>query len=449
MNSLITQEYERLWDDPKLQERIEEGIRAHRQSDACIRVTDFKGAPIPGVTVTAEQHDSAFHFGANIFKLGDFPQEQLNRDYEDAFCGLFNGATVPFYWRTLEPEQGRPRFSEHSVPISRRPPPDQVVRFCQKRGLRMHGHTFSWAMRKWNIPDWLPEDPAEAAPFWEKRMRELAERYGDSIKRWDIVNEATADFIHLPKFIERNVAFPMQEKYEEAAFEWAGKYMPADNRLDLNEDTGVWGEDRRAAFTDLIKRIQTSGGRLGGIGMQFHFFQDHDLNPILNGQSYTPEHLLKVLDYYGQFELPLHVSEITITAPGNSSEGLETQATLVRNFYRLWFSHPAMEGITWWNMPDGAAAPGENKVYSGLVFSDMSPKPSYLALQNLIRHEWRTRTQGVTDEDGCFRFRGFHGTYRLGTDSGQADAGIESAITLEPGKDAQQQIRLYRDFGHA
>ncbi len=120
MNSLVSPAYNKLWANPALQTRINEGIRLHRQSDAVIRVTDYAGKPLPGVKVVAAQHDSSFHFGANIFKLGDYADEQLNRDYEDAFCTLFNGATVPFYWRALEPEQGRPRWAEHSVPLARR-----------------------------------------------------------------------------------------------------------------------------------------------------------------------------------------------------------------------------------------------------------------------------------------------------------------------------------------
>ena len=434
MNALVTPAYEKIWSDPALQNRIDEGIRRHRQSDAVIRVTDYEGRPLAGVKVVAAQHDSPFQFGANIFKLGEYADERINRGYEDAFCGLFNGATVPFYWRTLEPERGRPRFAEHSVPIARRPPPDRVARFCEERGLRMHGHTFVWNNRKWNFPDWLPENPDEAAPFWEKRIREIAERYGSRIKRWDVLNEHTAGGTRF-----------MQPDYAEKSFAWAEKYLPADARLDINETTGVWGlrrADYPAEYVALIERLLAAGRRIGAIGLQFHIFTDEELLRVLAGEHFKPETLFSTLDLHARFGLPLHISEITLTAPGNSREGLEAQALVARNFYRLWFSHPLVEGITWWNLPDGGAAQGENKVYSGLLFEDMTPKPSYLALQNLIRREWRTRVEGVTDENGEFRFRGFHGGYLLTTANERADSGIQSAVTLEPGKIANQLIRL-------
>jgi GH35 family endo-1,4-beta-xylanase len=435
MNSIITEKYNETWSDPKLVARIDEGIRTNRQSEGVIRITNFEGKPLKGISIKVEQHDSSFNFGANIFKLGDFPQASLNRKYEDAFCNIFNRATVPFYWRSLEPEQGRPRFSEHSVPIARRPPPDYVVRFCKEKGLRMHGHTLVWNYQKWSTPDWLPADPDQAAPFWEKRIKEIAERYGDDIPSWDVVNEIVCHYEKNPD------GMAMQPNYGSTSFDWAQKYFPAETRLDINEATGAW-DMKDQEYTQLIEGFLKEKRRIGAIGLQFHQFKDKNLIKLLEGESFLPTDLLDALDHYSQFKLPLHISEITLTAPENSKEGLEAQALVAKNLYRLWFSHAAVEGITWWNLPDGGAAPGEDKVYSGLLFEDMSPKPSYTVLQDLIRNEWRTQTEGTTDEDGYFRFHGFHGTYRIFTDSKGSDAGMQSAITLEQGKTAQQLIHL-------
>ena len=425
MNILISNNYKQLWSDDVLQSRIDEGIRRNRQSDAVIRVKDFDGKPLPGARIEIKQYDSEFYFGSNIFKLKDFENDVLNQKYEEAFCDLFNAATVPFYWRTLEPEQGRPRFSKHSVPIARRPSPDGVVEFCQERGLRMHGHTLVWHMRKWAIPDWLPENPEAAAPYWEKRIKEIAERYGNHIKRWDVLNEAVVDY--------KGIGQPMQQDYELQSFKWAEKYLPEDSRFDINETTSAW-DLSCSKYTQLIERLIRAKLPLGGIGIQFHLFSDEELSRMLSGEDKKPEELFRALDHYAKFGLPIHVSEITLPSALNDEESLKDQATAACNLYRLWFSHPSVEGITWWNFPDGAAAPGE-ELHSGLLFEDMTPKPAYYALQDLIHREWRTELKGVTDTDGCFRFRGFHGTYNITTDTG-----IQSAITLEPGKNSEQMI---------
>ena len=61
----------------------------------------------------------------------------------------------------------------------------------------------------------------------------------------------------------------------------------------------------------------------------------------------------------------LHLSEITITSPGNDTKGQQIQAVIAQNLYRLWFSCKNMMGITWWNIVDDCGAPGEPSV-SGL-----------------------------------------------------------------------------------
>jgi len=124
-----------------------------------------------------------------------------------------------------------------------------------------------------------------------------------------------------------------------------------------------------------------------------------------------------------------------LTAPDNSPEGLEAQADVARKLYRLWFSHPSVEGITWWNLPDGGAAPGEDTVFSGLLFDDLTPKPSYHALKDLIQKEWRTEMTGVTDETGCFRFRGFHGNYQI-----QAEGNELTCLRIEPGASTPSEV---------
>lgn len=432
---MIHPQYRELWQDPAIQTRIDESIRQNRQSEGTVRTTDYSGNPIPGVKVRVRQCDTPFHFGANIFKLGDYPPE-LARKYEEAYCALFNGATVPFYWRTLEPEQGRPRYRAHSMPpIARRPPPDTVVDFCQRHGLRMHGHTLVWEYRKWSVPDWLPEDPALSVPLWEKRFREIGERYGHSIPSWDVLNEAADCIVKTP------TSHTMCENFERMAFAFAEKYFPEGVRFDINETTAAWNI-HRLDFTHLVERLLREKARIGGIGLQFHLFTDAELEAVGRGEKFGPAELFAALDHYAKFQRPLHVSEITLTAPGNTPESLEAQAEIARNFYRLWFSHPAVSGISWWNVPDGGAAPGESKVFSGLLFADMTPKPAYAALQNLLLKEWRTETSGVTDADGNFHFRGFHGTYLIDTESDRPHTGDQSAITLEPGKKACTRIGL-------
>jgi len=217
----------------------------------------------------------------------------------------------------------------------------------------------------------------------------------------------------------------------------AARHFPENVRFDINETSRYWFPHKEK-YSNLIRRLLDAGAKIGGIGMQFHMFSDEEMARLLLGELYPPEQIFAALDRHARFGLPLHVSEITLTAPGNSPEGLAAQADAARNFYRLWFSHPAVAGITWWNVPDGGAAPGEDNVFSGLLFRDLTPKPSYEALHELLHCEWRTEATGLTGSDGCFHFRGFHGAYTVGTDGSRRP----ETLRIEPDQSDAAALRF-------
>jgi len=409
------------WDDPELNTIIDRRIERTRKTDYFVRVVNAGGAPVPGVGVHVRQTGSSFHFGANLFMLDGYPSRELNARYEQRFLDLFNAATIPFYWAGIEPEKGVRRFSADSPPVTRRPPPDRSVAFCREHGLRMHGHVLVWDHAQFSIPAWMPDDFPVMMALWENHVREIGERYGGTIKRWDVVNEVVPDR-GMP------ISRPMPAGYARTAFTWAERHLPADCQLDINELSDVW-HGLMPRYVDLIRHLVTDGARVGGIGLQCHLCGD-EVTATLAGKRYRPCDLLEVLDAAAAFGVPVHISEITVPPPTNDAVGQKRQAQVAYDFYRLWFSHPAVTGITWWNVPDGGHAPNEpGKRFAGIIDQNLQPKPAYLALRDLIQHEWRTQTEGVTDADGCFRFRGFHGSYQI-----HSNSGVSSATTLEPGK---------------
>jgi GH35 family endo-1,4-beta-xylanase len=398
--------YRTLWADEEIESRIAAGIERHRMSPVTIRVVDEAGRLLVGADVEVEQVASDFRFGANCFMLGGYADAGAGLAYEQAFADLFNAATVPFYWKGLEPERGRPRFGKDSPPLSRRPPPDLALEFCRRHGLVPLGHTLVWDLAQWSVPEWLPEDPAESEPLWERRVAEIATRYAGLIPRWDVLNEVVTGWPRAPR------SRRMPDDYACKAFVWAERHFGRSGEFWFNEVTECWTELRASAL-DLIARLRAGGARLAGLGLQFHLFSEAEVRAVTEGLRFRPRDLFAALDAYGALALPLHVSEITLPELRGEARGEALQAELARNFYRLWFSHPAVEAITWWNLPDGGAAAGEDGVLSGLLRADLSRKPAYEALRRLIREEWRTRCRLVTDERGEARFRGFHGRYRV------------------------------------
>lgn len=409
MNPNVTDSYRNLWSDRTLQRRIDDGIRSFRMAQADIRVVDATGRRIPGVEISLRQTRHAFLFGANSFVLGGYDDPELNARYEERYLQLFNAATVAMYWRELEREPGKPRYTADSERVWRRPPTDTVVDWCLKHDLCINGHTLVWDNPRWQVPTWLPKNDRNAVGrLMAKRIRELAARYGKVIQRWDVLNEKLNSFQRPPG--NGDQGYP--EDFDILAFREAQAALPPEATLMINDYFESWTPAFRG-YHELIASLVDRGARIDAVGLQCHTFAREGMLEICrDGKRLRPADLFGALDNYRDLARPLHVSEITFPQPTDDADGAEAQAIVVRDMYRLWFSHPQVNSITWWNLADGSAAPGEDKVLSGLIDRQHQPKSAFDALDRLINHEWKTNVDRLpTGADGQVRVRAFKGDY--------------------------------------
>jgi GH35 family endo-1,4-beta-xylanase len=243
-------------------------------------------------------------------------------------------------------------------------------------------------------------------------MSRLSGRYKDRIEDWEIINET------LIPFQSRNHAIFREPDYLEWSFEMAKEFFP-DNRLLINEAAlYVWGKVfnySRSQYYLLIERLLGMRTRIDGIGMQFHMLDKQEDEEAETPAFYNPRHIYDLLDCYEGFEKPIQITEITIPAYSENPADEETQAEIVRNLYRIWFSHKAVESIVWWNLVDGYGHVEKsldwNSYYGGLLRHDMSPKPAWHIVRDLITKEWRTDATLFSGEADQVRFRGFYGSY--------------------------------------
>ncbi len=387
-----------------LRQRIEEDTVRYRQAETELRVLAGDHRPCAGLEVRVEQVEHEFLFGANSFMLEGYETAEENRAWSDAFTRLFNLAVVPFYWKSLQPERGRVRFEADSRPIYRRPPPDLVLDWAEEHGITPKGHPLFWSNPE-HLPAWLPGDVEKWRPVIRRRLEEIADRYDERIHTWDGVNEV----------LNRRKHTPMPRDYVRWIYEQADDLFRS-GRLFVNEAQPVWRDFvwEDSHYYMMIRMLRELGCRIDGIGLQHHAWGGNDwaLQNFLPGGMFGPEHELEVLDQFADFGLPMQISEITIPAAGLVEEGERIQARLVEDLYRLWFSHPAMEGIIYWNMADGHGHKDQAGHEPGLVREDFAPKPAGEALDRLVNDEWRTEETLTTDADGRVVFRGYKGLYR-------------------------------------
>jgi GH35 family endo-1,4-beta-xylanase len=395
--------------------RIERDTRTHRMMDAHLRLVGPDGSPLAGAIAICTQERGPLRFGANAFAVGCLGDRQAH--WESLFADVFDEAVVPFYWDGVEPVRGRPRFTTDSPPIHRRPPPDAVVDFCRRHDLQPKGHTLAYAQFN---PDWLPSDPQACAAAFERWFEQVGERYRGSIPVWDVVNEA------LTRYGWTTADKPMPPDYIRWAFAAAARLLPGAHRI-LNEDTASWSQRggchfgyEMQPFSLLVENLLAKGVGIDGLGLQFHLkdADEADLWKRASGaqdqpRMLEPPQLLRILDHYAGFGLPLHISEITIPCYGHDEDSEALQAEIAEMLYRTWFSHPSVASIIWWNTVDGLAHGAENRFNGGLLGGDLRQKTVYRVLRRLIREEWRTRVEIACDDSGICALAGFRGCYRI------------------------------------
>lgn len=394
--------------------RNAEGIEKYRKGDFTIK---FKNANKKKVIVKQKNHK--FLFGTTGFMLGCFEDTKKEEIYKEKFVNLFNQAVVPFYWKDLEPEEGKLRFRKDSEYIYRRPAPDTVLEFCSEYGIEPKGHCLVWSS---HIPKWLSKyTPEERKAIVERRIKQIAEEYADKIPSWDIVNESASFYIAGKA--------DLFDCYDEIGMQLGAKYFPNNVKILNDTNNAIWERycyhGKYMPFNMQIKEFLQKGITIDELGLQFHMFLTADqIGQDKAQREYLDiKNMIEILDIYNAHNLPMHISEITVPSFFVKNETNENiQAEIVETYYKTWFATKNMKSIVWWNLVDGYAAyaplgscEGENRYGGGLLRFDMTEKPAYKVLDRLINHEWKTSFEAEIDSDGL-SFRGFYGEYEVVVD---------------------------------
>jgi len=391
----------------------------HRIGEVALTVLGPDGRPLADQVVTVEQRRHAFSFGNIGFdfvhlaggpdpagkgreqSFGGAADVDLDQ-FAEQWLGLFNTATLPFYWGSYEPARGAPDAARLT----------RTARWLTERGIVVKGHPLVWHTVQ---PSWLLGlDLDEVERLLRERVRHLAGGFAGLIDIWDAINEA----VIMPVFANGdNAITPLARDrgriaMVRLAFEEARAANPAAT-LVLNDF------DLSSAYECLIEGVLEAGIQVDAIGLQTHMHQGY------RGE----EEIGAMLDRFARYGLPLHLTETTLVSghlmPSDivdlndyqipewptTPEGEERQADEIVRHYRSLVAHPAVRAINYWGLTDRGSWLGAPV---GLIRADGTRKPSYDALSALIKGEWwLPPTEMRTDAGGSLTVRGFHGDYTV------------------------------------
>jgi GH35 family endo-1,4-beta-xylanase len=391
----------------------------HRIGEVRLTVLGPDRRPLADRDVTVEQRRHAFAFGNIGFDFvrlvgGPEPAEHGREQsfggaadvdpdqYAELWLGLFNTATLPFYWGRYEPTRGAPDTDRLT----------RTARWLAERGVAVKGHPLVWHTVQ---PSWLLGlELDEVDRLLRERIRQLVGGFAGLIDTWDAINEAVimpvfanGDNAITPLARDRGRIAMVRLAFQEARAANPGTTLVL-NHFDLS-----------SAYECLIEGVPEAGIRIDAIGLQTHMHQGY------RGEEY----MSAMLDRFARYGLPLHLTETTLVSghlmPSHiedlndyqipdwptTPEGEERQANEIVRHYRSLVAHPAVQAINYWGLTDRGSWLGAPV---GLIRTDGTRKPSYDALSALIKGEWwLPPTVKRTDADGSLTVRGFYGDYTL------------------------------------
>ena len=142
---------------------------------------------------------------------------------------------------------------------------DKYVAYGKKNKMFIVGHTLVWHSQLSPFINNIQSSDS-LMMFMTNHINTVAGRYAGKVNSWDVVNEALNEDGTLRKsiFLEK-----LGEDYLRKAFELAAKADP--NAELYYNDYNIEQPKKRAGAIKLIKKIQASGTKIDGVGIQAHW----------------------------------------------------------------------------------------------------------------------------------------------------------------------------------
>jgi GH35 family endo-1,4-beta-xylanase len=391
-----------------------ERIEQHRKGDFVVTVTDAAGKPMAGATVELRQTKSHFHFGTCI--NGDPTSEKPDEvAYRKFITDHFNTLVCENHmkWYAVEKERDKITFERA----------DAYMKFADEHGLAMRGHCLFWAKKKF-VQEWLHDlEGEELLGQMDAHLNAIVPRYRGRLIAWDVNNEMLDGHFYKDK---------LGDDIRPWMFKRAAELDP-DTPLFVNDYAILGHGPRTKEFIEQIKGLQKAGAQIGGIGIQEHACERIILDPKeaedrperKYNVRVTPDEMYATLDELAEFDLPIHLTEISSK---HTDENVRADA--LEALFRVGFSHAKVESIMLWGFWARRHWLGRD---AALVNPDWTLTESGKRLSKMLLEEWRTNTQVKPDSAGRVSFRGFYGDYDVIIRDADGNE-LKGTVSLTPGE---------------
>ncbi len=363
--------YEGMEADAEWRTKAFERIEKNRKGDFTLQF--FKnGKPVVAENVTIELQNHHFLWGAMVYAsdiTSSIPHLiYLKKGFNLAVLG--NDLKIKSWTR----EKNRFRTLES-------------LEILNKNNIKVKGHVLIWPGFHYLTPKFEQNknNPKKVAQLMQDHLNDVLSKTNGKINSWDVVNEAYTN-----KDLQ---AITGSEEILYNGFKVVNKMQPKVARF-TNEygiiSKGGIDTQKQQWYFDYIKRVdKNTGGLVDGIGLQCHMGSDLT----------TPERVLELLDYYGQLNKKISISEFTMDL---TDSDIRYQYT--SDFLTAIFSHPSVSEFLFWGF--------QNINPKAVIYNnDWSLAPMGKAFFDLVHNKWKTNITSSSNENGVLKGTGFYGVY--------------------------------------
>ncbi len=294
----------------------------------------------------------------------------------------FDFASFPFNWRLIEPRESKyqPELFE------------QCLQLLRKSKMPIWGRGLL-SFDQSSLPEWLRRWTRDYDGLRERVIRQIQyvmKNFGAHVRAWEVISGVHAHS-------ELDLSFEKIMDLTRTSATLVKQMSPRSKAI-----LGIvlpWGEyyarDPKTIPPLLYaEMVVESGINFDAFGLELRFGGDNQDDNAgkeaakLSGRYVRDMmHVSALLDRFASLGKPLHVTATGVPSEGSGPDGCwakawtpEVQAQWVHDFYRIAFSKPQVDTVTWHSLADT-----EDGRCDGLLSRSLAPKPAWKTIQEFRR----------------------------------------------------------------